>query len=458
MAQRLSTFDMTRPILHLLLILVISTFTACEQKRDNGQSQQNPPATSNAADEEYTPTINLPPPNEKESNVKYSKVIGWPEGKTPATAPGLEIIKFASGIKSPRNIYVAPNGDIFVAFANTESKGLKKIKDEVTGREESQHTGKSLNQIYLFRDANGDGKPEVQTPYLSDLNQPFGILILNDHFYVANTDGLWQYPYSEDQTKITAKGTKITELPAGGYNNHWTRNIIANEDGSKIYIAVGSASNNAEHGFDEEKDRANIIEINPDGSGRRIYASGLRNPVGMDWAPRTGELWTVVNERDKLGDNLVPDYLTSVKEGGFYGWPYSYFGQHPDPRIKEEEQKPDLVQSAIVPDLPLDAHSSSMGLVFYDAKSLPDKYHNGALITQHGSWNRATFTGYKIVFVPFKNGKMTGPPEDFVTGFIADPDKGEVYGRPVAVAITKEGNLLITDDASDTIWMVRASE
>src|SRR5690606_21919476 len=291
----------------------------------------------------------------KESNVKYSKVIGWPEGKTPATAPGLEIIKFASGIKSPRNIYVAPNGDIFVAFANTESKGLKKIKDEVTGREESQHTGKSLNQIYLFRDANGDGKPEVQTPYLSDLNQPFGILILNDHFYVANTDGLWQYPYSEDQTKITAKGTKITELPAGGYNNHWTRNIIANEDGSKIYIAVGSASNNAEHGFDEEKDRANIIEINPDGSGRRIYASGLRNPVGMDWAPGTGELWTVVNERDKLGDNLVPDYLTSVKEGGFYGWPYSYFGQHPDPRIKEEEQKPDLVQSAIVPDLPLDA-------------------------------------------------------------------------------------------------------
>lgn len=445
---------------HTVLYIFVAAlaFAACKKESDDGQDQPITSTSASAEKDEYRPHINLPPPDEKDSNVKYSKVIGWPEGRAPRVVQGLEIIKFASGIKSPRNIYVAPNGDIFVAFANTESKGLKKIGDEVTGRDESQHTDKSLNQIYLFRDADGDGSPEVKTPYLTDLNQPFGMLILDGHFYVANTDGLWRYPYNEGETKITSQGTKITGLPAGGYNNHWTRNIIASEDGSKIYIAVGSASNNAEYGFDEERDRASILEINPDGSGRRIYASGLRNPMGMDWAPGTGELWTVVNERDKLGDNLVPDYLTSVKEGGFYGWPYSYFGQNLDPRIEKEDQNADLVQRAIVPDLPLDAHSSSMGLVFYDANKLPEKFHNGAFVTQHGSWNRADFTGYKIIFVPFRDGKITGPPEDFVTGFIADADKGEVYGRPVAVAITKEGALLITDDASDTIWMVRSNE
>jgi glucose/arabinose dehydrogenase len=445
---------------HTVLYIFVAAlaFAACKKESDDGQDQPITSTSASAEKDEYRPHINLPPPDEKDSNVKYSKVIGWPEGRAPRVVQGLEIIKFASGIKSPRNIYVAPNGDIFVAFANTESKGLKKIGDEVTGRDESQHTDKSLNQIYLFRDADGDGSPEVKTPYLTDLNQPFGMLILDGHFYVANTDGLWRYPYNEGETKITSQGTKITGLPAGGYNNHWTRNIIASEDGSKIYIAVGSASNNAEYGFDEERDRASILEINPDGSGRRIYASGLRNPMGMDWAPGTGELWTVVNERDKLGDNLVPDYLTSVKEGGFYGWPYSYFGQNLDPRIEKEDQNADLVQRAIVPDLPLDAHSSSMGLVFYDANKLPEKFHNGAFVTQHGSWNRADFTGYKIIFVPFRDGKITGPPEDFVTGFIADADKGEVYGRPVAVAITKEGALLITDDASDTIWMVKSNE
>jgi glucose/arabinose dehydrogenase len=445
---------------HTVLYIFVAAlaFAACKKESDDGQDQPITSTSASAEKDEYRPHINLPPPDEKDSNVKYSKVIGWPEGRAPRVVQGLEIIKFASGIKSPRNIYVAPNGDIFVAFANTESKGLKKIGDEVTGRDESQHTDKSLNQIYLFRDADGDGSPEVKTPYLTDLNQPFGMLILDGHFYVANTDGLWRYPYNEGETKITSQGTKITGLPAGGYNNHWTRNIIASEDGSKIYIAVGSASNNAEYGFDEERDRASILEINPDGSGRRIYASGLRNPMRMDWAPGTGELWTVVNERDKLGDNLVPDYLTSVKEGGFYGWPYSYFGQNLDPRIEKEDQNADLVQRAIVPDLPLDAHSSSMGLVFYDANKLPEKFHNGAFVTQHGSWNRADFTGYKIIFVPFRDGKITGPPEDFVTGFIADADKGEVYGRPVAVAITKEGALLITDDASDTIWMVKSNE
>jgi glucose/arabinose dehydrogenase len=436
--------------------LLIILLTACGKKET--QTQQTAIVdTIQTAD--YKATVNLPPPDEKASNIKYSKVIGWSTDRSPSAPPGFSVSRFASGVKSPRNIYVASNGDIFVAFSNTETKGVvKKLKDEVSGRDESQHTKESLNQVWLFRDANGDGKPEVQSPYLTDLKQPFGILIMNGYFYVANTDGILRYPYNENETKLSSKGEMIVQLPAGGYNNHWTRNLIANHDQSKIYISVGSASNVAEHGFEEEKRRANILEINPDGSGERIYASGLRNPVGMDIVPGTNQLWTVVNERDKLGDNLVPDYLTKVVDGGFYGWPYSYFGQNPDPRIKLEDQKPDLVKSALIPDLPLDAHSSSMGLVFYDGKSLPEKYRGGAFIAQHGSWNRATFTGYRVAFVPFKNGKLAGPAEDFLTGFIADAEKGEVYGRPVAVAITKQGNLLITDDASDAIWFVKASQ
>ncbi len=391
--------------------------------------------------------------------MRFSKVIGWPEGKSPVVPSGFEISRFVSGIKSPRNIYVAPNGDIFVAFSNTESKGLKKkLIDEISGRDESQHTQESLNEIYLFRDANGDGKPEIQSPYLTDLKQPFGLLVLKDFFYVANTDGLWRYPYNQNEIKASSQGEKVLELPSGGYNNHWTRNIIANEDGSKIYISVGSASNHGEHGIDEETFRANILEINPDGTGKRIFASGLRNPVGMDILPGTNELWTVVNERDKLGDNLVPDYLTKVKENGFYGWPYSYFGQHPDPRIKPEDQNPQLIEKAIVPDLPLDSHSSSMGLVFYDREMLPEKYRGGAFVTQHGSWNRSSFTGYRVAFVPFKGGRLAGPAEDFLTGFVANDEAGEVYGRPVSTAITNDGNLLITDDASDVIWFVKKSE
>lgn len=442
-----------RIFFRLTIISAIVLFAACRQERSTERPNSERDTT---AARTYTPNFNLPPPNEDESNVKFSRVIGWTDNQKPVAPRGFAVTKFASGIKSPRNIYVAPNGDIFVAFANTESKGLvKRLGDEITGRDESGHTQRSLNEIYLFRDVNGDGKPEIQTRYLTKLNQPFGMLILDGFFYVANTDGLVRYPYNERDTAITAAGTKILDLPAGGYNNHWTRNLISNGDGSKIFVAVGSASNVAEHGMEEELRRANILEINPDGSGERVFASGLRNPVGMGLAPGTDELWTVVNERDELGDDLVPDYLARVRDGGFYGWPYAYFGQHLDPRITAEDQMPELVKNSIVPDLPLDAHSSSMGLVFYDHGRLPAKYRGGAFITQHGSWNRASFTGYKVLFVPFANGQPNGPPEDFLTGFIADEAESEVYGRPVAVAITKEGNLLVTDDASDTIWMVR---
>jgi glucose/arabinose dehydrogenase len=293
---------------------------------------------------------------------------------------------------------------------------------------------------------------DLQEVFLTELNQPLGMLVLNNAFYVANTDGLMQFPYKEGATKLTAKGKKILSLPAGGYNNHWTRNIVANKEGSKIYISVGSASNVGEHGMEEEVRRAAILEVNPDGTGERIYASGLRNPVGIDWAPGTNTLWTAVNERDELGDELVPDYLTSIKEDGFYGWPYAYFGAHEDPRRQGE--RPDLVKKTLVPDVALASHSASLGLAFYDKEAFPQKYRNGAFIGQHGSWNRSAFSGYKVVFVPFRNGKPAGKPEDFLTGFIVNEE--DVYGRPVGVTVLKDGSMLVADDASNTIWRISA--
>ena len=279
------------------------------------------------------------------------------------------------------------------------------------------------------------------------------MLVLGNHFYIANTDGLFLYNYAAGDTLLKGEGKKIVALPAGGYNNHWTRNIIANKAGTKIYISVGSGSNNAENGMENEVRRANILEVNTDGSGERIYASGLRNPVGMGWATGTNTLWTAVNERDKLGNDLVPDYLTSIKDGGFYGWPYSYFGQNLDPRMNTK-QRPELVVKAIVPDVSLGAHTASLGLAFYDKTVFPAKYHNGAFIGQHGSWNRSELSGYKVVFVPFADGKPSGQPQDFLTGFIVDPLKDEVYGRPVGVSILADGSILVADDVSNLIWRV----
>jgi glucose/arabinose dehydrogenase len=430
-----------------LLIIIF----ACDSQQKNNQTDN----TANTRDtSEVQSATSLPKPFATKSVKNFSKVIGWPDGKTPVAPEGFTVTKYADELQNPRWIYVAPNGDIFIAEANTEPKGAKKIAAKVSGKAKSQNLGKSANRITLLRDSNKDGKPEIRETFLAGLNQPLGMLVLKNLFYVANTDGLWQYPYHEGQNTITAQGKKILELPAGGYNNHWTRNIITNADNSKIYISVGSASNVAEHGMEEEVRRANILEINPDGTGERIFASGLRNPVGMDWAPGTQTLWTAVNERDELGDDLVPDYITSVKDGGFYGWPYAYFGQHEDPRLKG--QAPDLVEKSIVPDVAVGAHTASLGLTFYDQKAFPKKYHNGAFISQHGSWNRSELSGYKVVFVPFSNGKPTGDPQDFLTGFIADKDKQEVYGRPVGVHVLPDGALLVADDASNTIWRVSA--
>ncbi len=406
------------------IIAALTLFDGCKSQEKQEAANQSPDTVQT-----QVASLTLPPPYATESVRNEGKAIGWEDGQMPKAPAGFKVEKFAADLEHPRWIYQAPNGDVFVAESNTK---------------------KSADRITLFR----GGNPAAKTVFLEDLNQPFGMLVLDNHFYVANTDGLMRFPYQTGQTKMTAKGEKILDLPAGGYNNHWTRNLLASPDGSKIFISVGSASNVADHGMDEEKRRANILTINLDGSGEEIYASGLRNPVGMAWVPGTSTLWAAVNERDELGDELVPDYMTSVKKGGFYGWPYSYYGQNVDPRRKDEA--PELVKQAIVPDVPLGAHTASLGLAFYDKDDFPAKYRNGAFVGQHGSWNRSQLSGYKVVFVPFKNGKPSGPMEDFLTGFIANTEESKVYGRPVGVTVLADGSMLVADDDSGTIWRVSA--
>jgi glucose/arabinose dehydrogenase len=394
----------------------------------------------------------LPAPSESVKN--FSTVKGWEDGQAPIAPKGFTVQLYTGGLSNPRWLYQLPNGDILVAESNTIKNTLMQAGAVVKGASKAENMKTSANRITILRDADGDGKPEVKEIFLKDLNQPFGMLLLNGWLYVANTDMLMRYPYKTGDLKIEAKGEEILKLPAGGKNQHWTRNIITNSDGSKIYIGVGSMDNIGEGGKLPPR-RACILEINPDGTGERIYASGMRNPVGMAWAPGTKTLWAAVNERDELGDELVPDYLTGVRDGGFYGWPYSYFGQHEDPRMAG--QRPDLVKKAIVPDVQLGAHTASLGLVFYTKNAFPQKYRGGAFITQHGSWNRKVLAGYKVVYVPFKSGRPSGPPEEFLTGFKAsDTEEKEVYGRPVGIAILHDGSMLITDDVNDRIWRVAA--
>ncbi len=403
----------------------------------------------------------LPKPFATESVINHPEVIGWPEGKTPQAPAGFKVTAFTKDLDNPRWLYTLPNGDILVAQARTMPKPAPDEDTPAEKREEEEKmnagmkksktvTGDSPNIITLLRDADADGTPEVQETFLKDLNQPFGMAIANETLFVACTDGVWAYPYEKDQTTIDKPGMKILDLPAGGYNNHWTRNIIASRDGTKLYITVGSASNVAEHGMAEEMLRANILECNLDGTGLRVFASGLRNPNGLAWEPITGALWTTVNERDQLGDELVPDYLTSVQEEGFYGWPYAYFGAHEDPRL--EGQRPDLVKKTIVPDVPLGSHVAALGLAFDKVDRFPQKYHGGAFVGLRGSWNRSEFSGYKVAFVPFRDGIPAGDAEDFLTGFIANDN--EVYGRPVGVIFAQDGSLLVADEPSDVIWRV----
>lgn len=431
----------------LIATLLFSCGNEQSKKKAENAGKEDTVATA------YQQKVELPAPYATKSVQNFCKVIGWPAGKTPTAPAGFAVMQFADSLNNPRWIYVASNGDIFIAEAATQPGAVAKLKGALNGKSKSQNLGNSGNSILLFRDTNGDGTPDFHSIFLTGLNQPFGMLIIGKTFYVANTDGLMAFPYQYGQSKITAAGKKIVELPAGGYNNHWTRNIIANKDSSKLYITVGSGSNVGEHGMDNEVRRACILEVNPDGSGERIYASGLRNPVGLGWAPGTQTLWTAVNERDELGDELVPDYMTSVKEGGFYGWPYAYWGQHEDPRLKDKQQ-PDLVKRSIVPDISLGAHTASLGLVFDEKRIFPGKYAGGVFTGQHGSWNRSTFSGYQVAFIPFQNGKPSGPVEPFLSGFIANESNKEVYGRPVGVAFTKN-YMLVADDASNTIWCVK---
>lgn len=399
----------------------------------------------------------LPPLSESKSVSNYSKVIGWKNGRIPTAPDGFTVTKYADGFENPRWMYTAPNGDVLVAQSNSNYPLWKKIGAWVIGASRSKSFKNSADVITLLRDTDQDGSPDVRETFLEDqLNQPFGMLIIGDWFYVANTDALLRFPYDTGQLKITGHAERIIDLPAGKDNRHWTRNIITNDDNSKIYIAVGSGSNIAEKGLEKEVLKANILEINPDGTGLRVFASGLRNPVGMDWQPETGTLWTAVNERDGLGNNLVPDYLTQVKANGFYGWPYVYYGQNIDPRVKFI--KPEKVKETLLPDVNLGPHTASLGLLFYKGETFPEKYRHGAFVAQHGSWNRDKLSGYKVVYVPFKNGKPSGEPEDFLNGFIVDSDKDKVYGRPVGVVELPDGSLLVTDDVTNTIWRVSADE
>lgn len=377
--------------------------------------------------------------------VKIAPAKGWPEGVTPKAATGMQVSAFARDLQHPRWVYVLPNGDVLVAETNAphrpeEGKGIK-------GRAMTHFMKKagaavpSANRITLLRDADGDGVAELREVFLQGLTSPFGMALVGSDLYVANTDAIVRFPYVQGQTRITAAGIKITELPAGPRNHHWTKNLIASPDGSKLYVTTGSNSNVAEHGMQEEEGRAAIWEVDAKSGAYRIFASGLRNPNGLAWEPNTGALWTVVNERDELGSDLVPDYLTSVRDGAFYGWPYSYFGQHVDKRV--QPPRPDLVAKAIKPDYALGNHVAPLGLAMSG---------EGAFVGQHGSWNRRPPSGYNVVFIRFADGKPIGAPHEILGGFLSP--EGNAYGRPVGVAIDERGGLLVADDVGNTVWRV----
>jgi glucose/arabinose dehydrogenase len=407
----------------------------------------------------FGPHPTLPLPNE--SLIPVINVVdakGWAPGEKPVAAEGMQVAAFAQGLDHPRWIYVLPNGDVLVAETNAptrpdDSKGLKGFVFKQF-QAKAGAAVPSANRITLLRDADGDGVAETRSVFLSELNSPFGMVLVGDSLYVANTDAIVRFPYVEGQTQITDPGTKLTDLPAGTINHHWTKNVVASKDGTKLYASVGSNSNVGENGIDQEDGRAAIWEVDIQTGAKRLFATGLRNPVGMAWEPESGALWVAVNERDELGSDLVPDYMTSVQDGGFYGWPYSYYGNHVDTRVTP--QNPELVAKAIVPDYALGSHTASLGLAFSGGTTLPDRFANGMFVGQHGSWNRKPFSGYKVLFVPFTNGMPSGDPLDALTGFIKD--NGEAMGRPVGVAIDHYGALLVADDVGNTIWRVTSTE
>jgi glucose/arabinose dehydrogenase len=386
--------------------------------------------------------------------VKIARVVGWADNATPTAPSGFTVTRFAEDLAHPRWMYVLPNGDVLVAEAATQAGrggGFMGWASNFVQRQAGA-IEQSPDRITLLRDTDGDGDVDTRSVLIAGLKQPFGMAFTGNTLFVANTDAVLRFPYTPGETQITAPGEKIVDLPFNeSYNGHWTRDLLLSRDGTKLYISVGSVSNVPdEGGMAVEQRRANILEVNLDGSGERIFASGLRNPNGLAWEPTTGALWVAVNERDALGDSLVPDYMTSVRDGAFYGWPYSYYGQHVDTRVTE--QNADLVARAIAPDYALGAHTASLGLAFYTGATFPERYHNGVFVGQHGSWNRSTFAGYKVVFVPFSNGQPAGAPEDFLTGFLNGEEQAP--GRPVGVAVDRTGALLVADDVGNIVWRV----
>lgn len=381
---------------------------------------------------------------------------GWPKGAKPAAPDDLSVEAFAGGLDHPRWLYVLPNGDVLVAETNApkrpeEARGIKGFVYR-TLQSWAGAGVPSANRITLLRDSDGGGVAKTRSTFLQGLNSPFGMALVGHDLYVANTDAVMRFSYSDGETEITTPGVKVADLPAGPINHHWTKNLVASRDGSRLYVTVGSNSNVGENGLDKEERRAAILEIDPASGQSRVFASGLRNPNGLGWNPETGALWAAVNERDELGSDLVPDYMTAVKDGGFYGWPFSYWGQHVDDRVKD--QRPDLVAKAIVPDYALGNHTASLGLVFSAGNLLPQKYRNGVFVGQHGSWNRKPRSGYKVIFVPFAGGQPSGKPVDILTGFLGD---GKALGRPVGVTMDRAGALLVADDVGNTVWRVTSA-
>ncbi|UYY58165.1 PQQ-dependent sugar dehydrogenase [Sphingomonas sp. S2-65] len=401
----------------------------------------------------------LPEPHEQlVADVGVFETVGWQRGETPTVPAGFRIAPVAQGLANPRNVLALPNGDVLIVESRNEGgepvqRPKDPIRDWIMSRAHSQtksgQASQASNRITLVRDANGDGRPELRSVLVDHLNAPFGIAVLNGFLFVANTDAIVRYPFTTGDTRITAPGVRLADLPAGSINHHWTKSLTASPDGSRLFVSVGSNSNAMERGSDAERDRAAIHEVDPQTGLMKTFATGLRNPNGLTFYPGSNTLWTVVNERDELGPNLVPDYMTSVRPGGFYGWPYSYYGQHVDPRVRP--QRPDLVARAIRPDYALSSHVAALGLTFYTGTSFPASFRGGAFIGEHGSWNRTEPHGYKVAFIGFQGGRPTGIPQDFVTGFLKD---GKAHGRPVGVAIDRTGALLIADDVGNTVWRV----
>jgi glucose/arabinose dehydrogenase len=407
---------------------------------------------------QYGASPNLPEPSRGLlPNMSVPKVIGWKGGETPTVPQGFHIEAIATGLSNPRNVYPLANGDLLVIESKKDAKEpVERPKRPVMAWVESRAHGGSgggpSNRILLLHDADGDGKPEAQHVLIDHLNSPFGVVLVGDALYVADTDAILRYPFKAGQTTVGGPAEKVTDLPAGPINHHWTKSLTASADGSKLYVGVGSNSNAMERGVEAEMNRAAILEVDTTTGASKVFASGLRNPNGLTFYPGSDTLWTVVNERDELGPNLVPDYMTSVQRGAFYGWPYSYWGRHVDPRVRP--QRPDLVNAAIMPDYGLSSHVAPLGLAFYTGTSFPAQFRGGAFVGEHGSWNRPELNGYKVVFIRFQNGRPVGDPMEFITGFVKD---GSARGRPVGVAVDRTGALIVADDVGNTVWRVTPS-